>query len=247
MLRISRPLSDHTPGFTVLELLVVIALLVIVSGSVVVTFGDLEEDARSRIGANEMLALKQALLQFRADTGAFPGQGEFALEGDGDGVGRVGLLHLSYGGSKPEKRAIFLSPASFQQLLVEPLDSGGLPVRPWDPVTRRGWRGPYIGRNDTALVSIHSFDPAVDDPNLWKPLSAPLLTEVYAVADPFVLSPAGAAFAWSEFSGEVLSRRGRPYLLFDLDNQNARLWGLGQNGVYEPSPGSDDQVLYLLK
>jgi prepilin-type N-terminal cleavage/methylation domain-containing protein len=242
------PRSTHRrsgSGFTVLELLVVVALLAIVAGSVVASYGNLEVDARSRIGANEMLALKQALLQFRADTGAFPGQGEFALEGDG--VGRVSFAHLPFGGSASEKRAIFASPASFLQLLLEPKDGNGQPVRSFDPITRRGWRGPYIGRNDTGLVSLRGFDPGSDDPEDWSPEEPPLLGQVYAVADPFVRPPAGAAFAWTTLSGEKFSQKGRPYLLFDLDNRDARIVGLGENGEYEPSSGSDDQVLDLLK
>ena len=39
---------------------------------------------------------------------------------------------------------------------------------------------------------------------------------------------------------------GRPYFLFDLENNNARLVGMGSNRMYEAGTG-DDLVVYLLK
>lgn len=59
-------------GFTLLELLLVTAILSVLAGSAVLAMGDTEENARGQIARHEMQQLKQALWQFRRDTGNFP-------------------------------------------------------------------------------------------------------------------------------------------------------------------------------
>jgi len=62
-------------GFTLVELLVVVAVLATIAGVVIVSTGDARERAATDLARSEMLALKKAILQFRADTGAMPAGG----------------------------------------------------------------------------------------------------------------------------------------------------------------------------
>ena len=59
-------------GFTLLELLAVVTLLAILATGALVAYDGTDEQARIDVTKMEMAELRNALLQFRRDTGAFP-------------------------------------------------------------------------------------------------------------------------------------------------------------------------------
>lgn len=239
-------------GFTLLELTVVVAILAIVAGVAVMSLSDTEETTKGQVSLHEVQQLKAALLQFRRDTGYFPGQGPFARVADG------GQVPNSVGADW------FQSPANFWQLYQEPckvvsdpLDAGEIcsdadKIMPWNIDSGRGWRGPYLSRAGEGYVDIGGD---LNPDGLGDPLTGALLENVPAIADPFDARPAGTVFQWHiQPDDERYERHGRPYLLFDLGNDNARIVGLGVNGRYEDvnatdpcAPNGDDLVLCLLR
>lgn len=222
-------------AFTLVELLVVVAVLAIVAGGLLVAYRGVEEDAKERISQAEILEVTKALRAFASDTGSCPTQGPFALEPD---RGRVPV--------PAQGRSWFLSPANLVQLYEEPLDSRGQPVLPWKIDTGRGWRGPYLRRLGEGYVDIGD---SLATGGSGSPAAGSALARVPAAADPFEAPSAPPFFVWRrEQSGPALPRFGRPYLVFDLaDRSRSRVVSLGPNGVYEsadPTNPGDDIVAY---
>jgi prepilin-type N-terminal cleavage/methylation domain-containing protein len=215
-------------GFTLLELTVVVTVLLILAGGAMMAFGDAEETARKQIAQHEMQQLKQALLRFRQDTGSFPS--------------------LS-------------SPADFSALYDQPAGMAG-----WNIDTSRGWRGPYLGGLRDGLVDIGD---SLQADGTGDPAAGNEIPLQRGVADPFVHANVpdadgcsvteppndGCLLEWRPASGEAdYGRWGRPYLLFDLDQNDARVVSSGLNGRYESAnapdpcvPGGDDLVVCLLQ
>ena len=228
-------------GFSLIELLVVVAVLATVAGGVVVSLSGVETHAATELTVRELAELKQAVLRFREDTGFLPKQGPFALEP---------------AGQVPEPSAgvaWFASPANLSQLIENPLADTGHPLETWDPDTRRGWRGPYLSRALEARVVV--CDGLALDGSAGSPAEGTLLPPMPALADPFPAPPlSNGAYAWSTHDAAALPRGGRPFLLLQLDDPTrARVVALGADGEFAPSPDrlvgldSDDVGLYLLR
>jgi prepilin-type N-terminal cleavage/methylation domain-containing protein len=247
-------------GFTLLELLVVIAVLVALAGGVVLALGGVMNESASQVARTEMLEIKNALLRFRADTGFLPRQGPFELATGTPCTGAAnGSVPLPTAG-----RDWFCSPANLDPLHTNPLTGTGHPLETWQPDTARGWRGPYLTRQGEGLVD--AGDNLQSD-GTGSPIAGVVLLEMRGVADPFVGDPvvvgANTYLAWR--IAPTLPphpRWGRPYFLFDLDDQGAsdltkeaRIVGMGPDGIYAginpdlcvPPPGSDDLVLCLFR
>jgi hypothetical protein len=58
-------------------LLIVVAILAVIAGSMIATYEGTAESAAAQIVPHELLQLKQAILRFKQDTGYLPGQGPF--------------------------------------------------------------------------------------------------------------------------------------------------------------------------
>jgi prepilin-type N-terminal cleavage/methylation domain-containing protein len=104
-------------GFTLLELLMVVAILATIAGGVLATMEGVEGRATDEVTTHELGQLRDALLAFKRDLGALPNQGPFAQ-------------------ASPDEEDL-------SQLLVNPLPASD-PLSRWDPERRRGWRGPYL-------------------------------------------------------------------------------------------------------
>ena len=115
-------------------------MLAIVAGGSLMMFGDSEDDAAEQISLSEIQQIKKALLQFERDTGWLPKQGPFNL--NTQPAGAVPLGNLPAYVSAGQEVAWFYSPANFWQLYENPLAGTGHPLEQWNPMTRRGWRGP---------------------------------------------------------------------------------------------------------
>ncbi len=216
-----------------LELLVVVVVLAILAGGVLAVFDGVEEDATFKIAQGEMMEIRKAIRQFRKDSGYLPKQGPFALTIDGGSVP-----------VPPQGESWFKSPANFIQLLENPLTGTGHPLETWNIDTRRGWNGPYLGRSGEGYVTLGDN---VQADGSGSPTAGGLLPDVPGMADPFTAKPVSGYLIWRTTPGGPFHPDwGRPYFLFDLDNNNARLVGMGSNRMYEAGTG-DDLVVYLLK
>ncbi|GIW79819.1 MAG: hypothetical protein KatS3mg105_1626 [Gemmatales bacterium] len=228
-------------GFTLFELLIVVAIMAVLAGAVVVALDQTHEQAASQLVDSEMLNIKKALLRFKQDTGYLPRQGPFGLTTDTP----PGAVPVPVQGA-----AWFHSPANFVQLYENPLEGTGHPLEQWNPDTARGWRGPYLSQHGEGYVDIGNN---LQSDGTGSPIAGTLLQDVRGVADPFYHSPVGPYLSWqTALTGPSLPRWGRPYLLFDLDDPSkARIVSMGSNGVYESNnaltPGGDDVFLFILR
>ena len=68
-------------SFSLIELLTVISILATVAGSVVTSYGDFSEGAELTATKSKLQQIRQAILQFKKDTGSFPKQGRFGAKG----------------------------------------------------------------------------------------------------------------------------------------------------------------------
>ncbi len=225
--------STHS-AFTLLELMIVTAVLSTIAGGAILMVGQTEELAQGQIGLTEMSEVREALIQFKKDTGFLPKQGPFRLTTEG------GFVPVPEDGSD-----WFASPANMAQLLENPLAGTGHPLATWNPDTKRGWRGPYLSSSGEGYVDLGDD---LDTTGLGSPTSGDVLTDVPAIADPFMAPAEGSFFLWKKNpDGTPMSRLGRPYLFFDLHDANlARIVGMGPNRTYEAGSG-DDVVFYLFR
>ncbi len=141
-----------------------------------------------------------------------------------------------------------LSPADFSGLLEQGAEDS------WDIDRGRGWRGPYVSRFGEGLLDIGD-DLGLD--GTGQPDAGSVLTNIAAIADPYQHKAIGSYLQWQSRSGEVYEKWGRPYLLFNLEDDNkARIVSMGKDGVYagnnasdicSANTNSDDIVVCLLK
>ncbi len=113
--------SPRPFGFTLIEMVMAILLLSIVSIVAIPNFIDLRDDAKSAVTKDEMAAIKRAI---------------------------VGDARVSSGGTYTnpgyEADASKL-PSSLTDLVTQPVT-----VATYDPLTRLGWRGPYVDSSTTS-------------------------------------------------------------------------------------------------
>ncbi len=144
-----------------------------------------------------------------------------------------------------------------------PLCRTGHPLEAWNPNTRRGWRGPYLSRIGEGLVDVGDN---LTQAGCGSPEAGTVLSQVRGVADPFDARPVNANtyFVWrtlpddtdaTTHADDPHTKWGRPYLMFDLANNKARIVGLGKNRRFDIGvevggicpPDGDDIVLDILK
>ena len=266
--------KKNEAGFTLLELLIVVAVLVILAGGAMLVLGGVETDAAWQVSSTEMLEVKNALLRFRADTGFLPRQGPFELATLAGGPCSSGAVNGQASLPTGKSRAWFCSPVNFYPLYTNSLAGTGHPLEAWQPDTGRGFRGPYLTQHGEGLVDAGD---ALLPNGAGSPIVGGLLAEMRGVADPFVSDPVGIYFVWRTTpTGTPHTHWGRPYFLFDLDDKGtsdtkeARIVGMGPNGQYDcdrnnnadcdmndnngaiydlcsPPPNSDDLVLCVFK
>jgi len=127
------------------------------------------------------------------------------------------------------------------------------PLEAWNPDTRRGWNGPYLQRFGEGMVDIGD---GLGLNGSGSPIAGTTrLLQVRGVADPFQARPVptgiGDLLLWRATptagtpEDNPHDRWGRPYLVFDLDNDNARIVSMGPNRQYESCGTCDPQVMDL--
>jgi type II secretory pathway pseudopilin PulG len=123
---LKQELSDRLDrgGFTLIELVIIIVTLGILAAVAVPRFADLAGSAKVNATRQELNSLKKAIV---GDPGVVAG-GAYADRGFEGDVGFV--------------------PGRLQDLTLKP-DS----VAAYDPLTRLGWNGPYIGSADGSYLT----------------------------------------------------------------------------------------------
>jgi prepilin-type N-terminal cleavage/methylation domain-containing protein len=212
-----RAAMKHESGFTLLELLLVIALLSVTAGVVVQGYEGVQDLGRYDAARFEMAELRKALLQFRRDSGTndFSGQGIYdctdAANDNPAGVNPDMDFPAEAGTTDAEKIAWCQSPANFWMLFTDPF--GRSQEAQWNPDTHRGWHGPYLQRK-SGLISYGNVD------------------DVWGIADPYQ-SP--FILMGNDDEAHIVS--------FGPDKTH----GGEDAIPCEPSAGSDDTVLCLLQ
>lgn len=214
-------------GFTLVELLAVIAILAVISGLVVLGVSGVQETAARAVADRQAAAVREALLRFRNDLGFYPGDGPLA----------PGQLDLSSIGGAPRSPAWAAHPMNFWMLFEKPVDRDNPRRWDWNPQNARGWRGPYLQLSDSARLDL---DPALREmPGLE---SLPLESGLYAIGD--LLGAGGrapAGFRWRDprlEPGDESSRSpklGSPFL-FERDPLSLPGWVLFR--IHSPGGGA---------
>ena len=218
-------------GFTLLEMLVVMTVLAALGGAVLVATGNLREGALRQAAQMEMQKIKQALLQYRLDRGAFHAP---ASPADFDALYTQGAQPVWDAATARGWRGPYLTA----------LGEGLVDI------------GDNLQSNGSGSPSVIDVAPRIEQRGVADPFVA-----LAVANGGYVPCDAGAPdnnclLDWRTLSGNPRhSRWGRPYLLFDLDDPaRARLVGMGPDGRYDGvngtdvcAPNNDDLVLCLLR
>jgi prepilin-type N-terminal cleavage/methylation domain-containing protein len=200
-------------GFTMLELLLVLSLLAMIATLAVSSMENTGEDVADQLARSEMHAIREALLQFKRDTGYFPNSGNAAC---------TAITQPANKSFVPADlwQAWCAHSANFWMLFENP----GL--EEWNPDLARGWRGPYLNQVGDGLLTVPVTYPASASD------STPVLTGVRAIADPLQLN--SDVLVWQPSQSAGKNRRwGRPYLLIHADSVGpARLVWTGKDGEF---------------
>lgn len=179
-------LTPTRPGFSMLELTLVVAILATVAGLVIASLAGVQGDAELKVARSDLAAIRDAVQRFRDDTGYLPRQGPFALVDDGGVIDPAADSHWPadlQANSPAQRRSWFALADNIYQLRLHrddannPLLAAGCldrtvdrtaepdTVRTWNENTGRGYRGPYLsGRSRVAVVPSLPEVPVSLDP-----------------------------------------------------------------------------------
>lgn len=260
-------------AFTLLELILVVAILATLAGAATSLVGGVQEQANADIARREMYALREAILRFHADTGWLPGEGPFDLE-IYEGRVTVERVKLEMPEAQwPRLEQWFYSASNIWQLVDNPLVTVlpgppptvtlNHPLGRWDPDRRRGWNGPYLSMNGEGQVRVSFLDGRSGWDGDFEVLPAGSLSNpgalwfAPAVADPFLRpnvadAPTEPPFQWiSDLEPGVVPRlQGRPYVVLlpresgRIQRHAARIVCLGADGELN---SDDDIVVHLFR
>lgn len=242
-------------AFTLLELMIVIAILAVIGGSSLTLYSGVKDTAYENLEQIEMLTIKKALLRFYKDTGYLPKTGPFDLKINGGEIDSTIDTHWPdylEENTSAERIAWFNSPANFEQLFINPLASvdENHVLASYNIDAQRGWHGPYLTDHVNGFVTLGSD---VNDNIGGDPLLGSIIENIPMIAAPTIKAPVGVIYKVKtrQYPTEVpvviiRTKWGRPYFaFFDIENlNNSRIIGLGKNGVYEGGT-EDDYILEI--
>lgn len=230
-------LKTSQAGFTLMELLTVISLMAIIATVAITSYDGTKAQGRYDVTKFEMTQIRQALIQFRQDSGSndFPTQGVYDCV-DIDDITKINpaidaQLPTEAGTTDTDKIAWCQHPTNFWMLFENPLATD------WNIDTKRGWNGPYLQRKDGYLTLNYNTVNLADITN-----------PVWAIADPYTTKQTDSGVEWSiSTSSEILNKGALPYLfLVDLVNSpdvyQARIVSAGDDGIFEDHEEVDDHI-----
>lgn len=250
-------------GFTMLELMVVVAILAVIAGSAVMAFRGIDSDASIQTAKAEMRQIGEAIDAYLADMNEIPEPGTLPVP-----LG-IWQKEIEIGGYRHPVDISFL--LANPEPLPDPDDSTLQRKNAWNSDYRRGWRGPYIKGIKLFYVDIgdgikHDGTDGSGNPGAPNIVNSSVINNILALPDKFdsfSVSPGverspkacndtECIYEWqsqidrfnpNDHAGNRITKFGRPYLLLDLDLFNnhtparpgiPRIVSLGPNGVYEP-------------
>jgi prepilin-type N-terminal cleavage/methylation domain-containing protein len=254
-------------GFTLLELLLVVAILAIISGSIIAFFGGGGSGIKSntlRVATDiQMRALREALLSYRADH-----------------LGKLPLAHDASVGANTFQPKM-ASPVDISFLIKNHLLGDGDPANnqdlAWSADYQRGWRGPYLQTTHIDYVDVGdvwqsdgNHGPHFVDDGVVVDQMALADTYQSAAVRPVSVSGSGDSLLnssvaqrqyrpctenlantecvldWRKIVGEqssVFSNSGRPLVMLGFDDiAKARIVSFGPNGVFDSSDVVEDYL-----
>lgn len=250
-------------GFTLFELLVVVAIIAAVASIGIAFFPEAEGVADDGLARSEMHIIASAVRRFEQDTGYLPRMGPFRGD-DGADEDVNGIV-----------RPISTSPFNLEQLLVEPDNSAAndeywvetfnIPeaLISFNPRTGRGWNGPYLTEISVGCATIGDDFRASSGGYTSGAVAA-----AATISDPFknnsLTIASTTVFTWrplrdnsnvvcgTNTSVEEEQYRGRPYLLLVDESEGATVLGcvapcivsMGPNGEFENGGGDDIVVSF---
>lgn len=161
-------------GFTLPELLVVVAVVATLAGVAWGAYASLQQESLDRLGRVQLDEAAKAFRLFHQDTGYWPGAGPFALVPVGNvetpsgagvdcsnmgsgGVPRSSLPAVEVVSGLDDQGEWFAHPANLWQLAWAPqlcVNHAQARLAAWDAESGRGWRGPYLAPDKLRLVDV---------------------------------------------------------------------------------------------
>lgn len=240
--KINLSIAQYAKGFSLIELLAVIVVMAVIAGVAMSSLDGVEDVAGQQLTQTEMVEISKAIRKLKSDTGLYPNPSH---------------------------------PADFTDLIDGTPEVPPTGFSPFNKDVGRGWNGPYLSKQGSGLV--HICDTLLSDGN-GSPIDSDTSTPpveciatdrievANAMADSFQYKPydndtkedkTDDTLVWracddaTNSACDYREKWGRPYLLFDMDNENARIVSMGANGKYDGNnankclPNKDDLVLCL--
>lgn len=120
-----RQMRYKNSGFTILELVTVVAILAIISTAALLSMDGVSADAKYQLTQTEMVEISKALRRFKQDVGYFPDEANLI-----DDYKKLALLQFCQSTDSTQ--------------ITTPTVSYDENCKAWDINTGRGWRGPYL-------------------------------------------------------------------------------------------------------
>lgn len=136
---------QRSAGFTLLELLVVVALMSVVAVAAVISLDNVDDTAAVQVARSEMVEISKGLKLFKRDVGHFPDAA--------DEIKYVGvpdpIEEMKFEAAKLNLLRTCQATDIGKVTLAEP--TYDVHCKDWNIDTARGWHGPYLSRDGNTM------------------------------------------------------------------------------------------------
>lgn len=142
---------QRNTGFTLLELLVVVALMSVVAVAAVMSLENVDDDAAIQVARNEMVEISKALKLFKHHVGNFPDAAdEIKYVGTPDpDEDKQQVVDMNYEAAK--LNLLRTCQATDDTKVTDTEPTYDVNCKDWDIDTARGWHGPYLSRDGNTV------------------------------------------------------------------------------------------------